>query len=95
MLSARTRTAKLPVCLRNFSYALDLTHTDLECTTLAEQNSAAISICGSTFTGTSCADVTNFANQIQQTCQEGAGGDNLAGGTYTINGGLRVVVIHS
>jgi hypothetical protein len=73
----------------------DLLTQRLECTTLASQDSAAIAICGSTNTGTTCTDVLKFANNIQQTCQQGAGGDNLVGGTYTINGGLRVEVIHS
>jgi hypothetical protein len=73
----------------------DLLTQKLDCTTLASQDSAAIAICGSTNTGTTCTDVLNYANQIQQTCQQGPGGDFLAGGTYNIDRGLRVEVIHS
>jgi hypothetical protein len=79
----------------SFEFSSLLTQNRSDCTTLASQDSAAISICGSVDTGTTCTDVIKFANQIQQTCQQGAGEDNLVGGTYTINGGLRVEVIHS
>lgn len=39
----------------------------------------------------SCADVAGYANQIQQDCESGG----LAGGTYSVNAGKRVEVMHS
>lgn len=59
----------------------------LDCTTLVKSGGAAISICGGE-EDESCADVTNYARQIQQTCLS----DGLVGGTYTISAATRVEV---
>ena len=71
-----------------------------DCTTLAKSGSAAISICGGKESGssaTSCADVANFANQIQQTCMNGdpSNPKTRVGGTYTISPSERVEVINT
>ncbi|KAL8932975.1 MAG: hypothetical protein Q9216_006582 [Gyalolechia sp. 2 TL-2023] len=68
-----------------------------QCTTIVEQDSAAIAICGGSDilddTGFECMKLAEFAMQIQSECAD----ENLGrvGGTFTINASQRVVVFHT
>ena len=108
MVAAHRKTAKLLVSLFFSSPSISpLQHRGnkktankkvvvLDCTTLVSHNSAAISICGRVdddSSATSCSDIATFANQIQQTCNNG--NPVRAGGMFTVSASKRVEVIHS
>lgn len=87
-----------PLNKRTFRKTLPTLSPD--CTTLVTQGEAAISVCGGTdddSSALSCADVANFANQIQQTCLNGPPGDanTRTGGTFTVSPSKRVEVINT
>ena len=68
----------------------------LECTTLVHQKSPAISVCGGVDndqSATARSDIAAFANQIQQTYNDGV--IESAGSMYTFSASKRVKVIHS
>ena len=61
-----------------------------DCSTVVSHATAALSVCGSK-AQISCADVANYATQVQQQCDT----NQKVGGTYQVNAGLRVEVINS
>ena len=67
-----------------------------DCTTLTTSGTAGIAVCGdfqSYGTGQFCDIVSDYANEIQQTCVDS---DGYVGGTFTSEGSnWRVEVIHS
>ncbi|KAI0388161.1 hypothetical protein F5Y04DRAFT_287024 [Hypomontagnella monticulosa] len=65
-----------------------------ECTTLVSHNSGAIGVCGEEDDANSaltCQQVAQYANEVQQDCLA----NGKAGGTYTVNPGKRIIVMHS
>ncbi|KAK0515357.1 hypothetical protein JMJ35_002736 [Cladonia borealis] len=69
-----------------------------DCTTVVSSGTASIAICGGVDDGSSaisCSDVANYADEIQQTCLNGAPNDpnTRTGGTYTISASKRVEVV--